>query len=518
MNRKTLKFEILFSMLVGSLVCLYLVTKSLSLDTVYEISSENSHHNFLVFYTLSKLSQVYYYTGAWLLMPLAAFGVAYHFLLKRRNKWFDSSFFFINLCFFYSLTYLFSPDLLGEGLKLISEKHVSIAFASVLMILSFVCLVFMNIQLSWGRIQMLFRSVFQEIYSYQRFLNTKVKTISNGTLLVFRKLSKEKLKNKIGTKLKESAEEVITEIVTKPEESQKPELVNSSNVSDTVAEESLPEITKTDLEEVVKRKKTKPLGKFNTKDLINTISKSQTHSQVQSPDKNYFETIIKAIEEKLAEFKLDGKIINVLKGPVVDTFELELGSGVKVSKVTGLSDDIGLALNGAPIRIVYPMRGKSTIGIEVPRNPREFIFLDEVLNSNSFNDAVQRLPIAMGKDAFGEVKVVDLAAMPHMLVAGATGAGKSVFINTLLVSLIIKKSPQQLKLILIDPKQLELALFQDLPHLMLPVLTDPPSSAISLLWAVQEMDRRYSILKELGVKNIEGFNKKLKTCPEKRNS
>ena len=148
----------------------------------------------------------------------------------------------------------------------------------------------MNIQLSWGRIQMLFRSVFQKIYSYQRFLNIKVKTISNGTLLVFRKLSKEKLKNKIGTKLKESAEEVITEIVTKPEESQKPELVNSSNVSDTVAEESLPEITKTDLEEVVKRKKTKPLGKFNTKDLINTISKSQTHSQVQSPDKNYFET------------------------------------------------------------------------------------------------------------------------------------------------------------------------------------------------------------------------------------
>lgn len=198
--------------------------------------------------------------------------------------------------------------------------------------------------------------------------------------------------------------------------------------------------------------------------------------------------------------------------PVVDTFELELGTGVKVSKVTGLSDDIGLALNGAPIRIVYPMRGKSTIGIEVPRNPRDFIFLEEVLNSDSFNDSKQRLPIAMGRDAFGDVKVVDLAGMPHMLVAGATGAGKSVFINTLLVSLIIKKSPRQLKLVLIDPKQLELALFQELPHLMLPVITDPKSSAVALLWAVQEMERRYTILSKLGVKNIEGFNNKIKTC------
>jgi S-DNA-T family DNA segregation ATPase FtsK/SpoIIIE len=254
---------------------------------------------------------------------------------------------------------------------------------------------------------------------------------------------------------------------------------------------------------------------FKSKDLIGCISANVNHVQTKGPDESYFQTIIRAIEEKLGEFKLDGKIINILKGPVVDTFELELGSGVKVSKVQGLSDDIGLALNGAPIRIVYPMRGKSTIGIEVPRNPRDFIFLDEVLQSDAFNDANQRLPIAMGKDAFGDVKVVDLAAMPHMLVAGATGAGKSVFINSLLVSLIVKKSPRELRLILIDPKQLELAMFADLPHWMLPVITDPTSSAVALLWAVQEMDKRYTILKEMGVKNIEGFNKKVKICDPK---
>jgi S-DNA-T family DNA segregation ATPase FtsK/SpoIIIE len=169
-----------------------------------------------------------------------------------------------------------------------------------------------------------------------------------------------------------------------------------------------------------------------------------------------------------------------------------------------------MALLGAPIRIVYPMIGKRTVGIEVPRNPREFIFLDEVLNSREFKDSSHKLPIAMGKDAYGDTFVVDLAAMPHMLVAGATGAGKSVFINALLVSLLVKKSPEQMKLILIDPKQLELALYQKLPHLAMPVLTDAKSASISLMWAVQEMERRYSILKEFGVRNIEGFNQKLK--------
>lgn len=217
-----------------------------------------------------------------------------------------------------------------------------------------------------------------------------------------------------------------------------------------------------------------------------------------------------AIEDKLNEFKISAKIINVLKGPVVDTFEMELGEGVKLSKVLGLSDDIGLALNGVPIRIVYPLRGRSTIGIEVPRNPREIIYLDDVLKTKEFSKTQHRLPVAMGKDAFGEVKFVDLASMPHMLVAGATGAGKSVFINTMLVSLIVKLAPRDLKLILIDPKQLELATYERLPHLLMPVVTDAKIASIAMLWLVQEMERRYSILKNMGVRNIDGFNTKVK--------
>jgi len=236
---------------------------------------------------------------------------------------------------------------------------------------------------------------------------------------------------------------------------------------------------------------------------------------VSGPDEKYFQDIINKIHNKLSEFKIEGRIINILKGPVVDTFEWELGAGEKISKLTSAADDLSLALLGAPIRMVYPMKGRGTVGIEVPRNPREFIFLDELVHSGDFTSNNYQLPLAMGKDAFGEPVVVDLASMPHMLVAGATGAGKSVFINSILVSLLVKRTPNQMRLILIDPKQLELALYAKLPHLIMPVITDAKLASTSLLWAVQEMERRYSIMTEFAVRNIEGFNHKLKRADEK---
>ena len=246
--------------------------------------------------------------------------------------------------------------------------------------------------------------------------------------------------------------------------------------------------------------------------IVKTIGSAKDKSKNISPDEKYFEEIIDRIEEKLNEFKIEGQVINILKGPVVDTFELELGAGVKVSKITSSSEDLSMALYGAPIRIVYPMRGKTTVGIEVPRNPREIIYLDELLTSKDFQKTKFDLPLAIGKDAFGESFVVDLAAMPHMLVAGSTGSGKSVFINSLLVSLLIKKSPDQMKLILIDPKQLELSLYSELPHLLLPVVTEAKTASLALQWAVKEMDRRYSIMKEFQVRNLKGFNDKLKNA------
>jgi S-DNA-T family DNA segregation ATPase FtsK/SpoIIIE len=248
---------------------------------------------------------------------------------------------------------------------------------------------------------------------------------------------------------------------------------------------------------------------FDSEELITCLKPKSQSNKTMDPSDNDFTTIARAIEEKLKEFNISSNVINVLKGPVVDTFELELGTGVKVAGVTNRVDDLSLALMGSPIRMVYPMKGKSTIGIEVPRNPRDVIYLDEVLRSPNFNNSSFKLPIAMGKDAYGDAAVIDLASTPHLLVAGTTGAGKSVFINTLLVSLIIKFSPKKLRLIMLDPKQLELALYQRLPHLIMPVVTDASIASAALLWVIDEMERRYSLLKDFAVKNIEGFNKKV---------
>lgn len=260
-----------------------------------------------------------------------------------------------------------------------------------------------------------------------------------------------------------------------------------------------------------KNSKTKSVNPGDYSKIVNFFSSTRRRDFVNEPSRSYFEDITNRIEDKLKDFKIIGEIINILKGPVVDTFELELGPGVKVSKITSSAEDLSLALLGAPLRIVYPMKGRTTVGIEVPRNPRDIIFLDQLVNSREFKETSHQLPLAMGKDAFGDPLLVDLASMPHMLVAGSTGAGKSVFINSVLISLLIKLDPSKLKLILIDPKQLELALYSKLPHLIMPVVTEASKASASLLWAVQEMERRYSIMKTLGVRNIEGYNDKIKS-------
>ena len=267
-----------------------------------------------------------------------------------------------------------------------------------------------------------------------------------------------------------------------------------------------------------KKKKSFPIiskkfSKITLKEMVECL-KPSSRKIIEEPSSEYFEDIVEKLEEKLLEFKINGSIVNVIKGPVVDTFELELGAGVKVSKLNSITEDLSLALSGIPLRMNYPMRGRTTVGIEVPRKKREIIYLDKVLGSKAFAKSPYDLPMVLGKDAFGETAVVDLAVMPHMLVAGATGAGKSVFINSVLVSLLAKCKPNNLKLLLIDPKQLELALYSKLPHLMLPVITDSKKALLSLKWLCEEMERRYSLLKQFQVRNIAGFNRKWLSAPD----
>ena len=528
MINKLLKIELYLLFFLAFVTCFYFFFGESLPDNSLEISSISNSYFGSIYYFSSFFALISYYVGPWICLPFITYSFAYSFILSRRSKESDPFLFFVILIFYYFLTYLLFPRFLGDGLGFLSHLGLN-TYISFFSCLIFAFLMFYLI---------LGNSFF--IISKKLFLlmnNLGLKVFNNtGKLTSNTKSRLLDYKNAVSTfDVKDRARKAILDQSLKPRSKNKsPEEITADHITEltplvsisddkpvmankSVGDGIVPE-PKSDntIKEINKNIDSVSLTNqsrfFKTEDLIKCINVNVENSKIKSPDDSYFQSIIDTIESKLAEFKLDGKIINILKGPVVDTFELELGAGVKVSKVTGLSDDIGLALNGAPIRIVYPMRGKSTIGVEVPRNPREFILLDEVLQSDYFNDSKLRLPIAMGKDAFGDVKVVDLAGMPHMLVAGATGAGKSVFINTLLVSLIVKKSPRQLKLILIDPKQLELALFQDLPHLMLPVITDSKSSAVALLWAVQEMEQRYTILKEMGVKNIEGFNKKIKTC------
>ncbi len=542
MKQKIFRIELILLFILSLISLIYSFSASHLPDNALTISSKSSDYYSGLYYISSLLASVAYYVGSWILLPFLAFSFVYNFILARRDKEGDLLVVFGLVGFFFFLIYSIWPEFLGEGLKILSMEFIDIylAFFSVLIfgwITSYLVLRgslivlikrFFKLQGLLG--QFLISNVSKSAahakvfyLEHKKLLPQPALPSNLSTNLTLPKLKKSKDKEVVDQRVTITPRLSTEELKVKTTVDFSDEINQSSNeVSDDGQKEEnienvITEETKLNVAEAVTRRQTDTKDEnkfFKSRDLIDCISANITHSQVKGPDDAYFNQIMKAIEEKLAEFRLDGKIINILKGPVVDTFELELGSGVKVSKVTGLSDDIGLALNGAPIRIVYPMRGRSTIGIEVPRSPRDFIFLDEVLQSEPFNDSKQRLPIAMGKDAFGDVKVVDLAGMPHMLVAGATGAGKSVFINSLLVSLIVKKSPRELKLILIDPKQLELALFADLPHLMLPVITDPSSSAVALLWAVEEMDKRYTILKEMGVKNIEGFNKKVKTCDQ----
>lgn len=219
--------------------------------------------------------------------------------------------------------------------------------------------------------------------------------------------------------------------------------------------------------------------------------------------------------ETLSNFKVKASILNACHGPAVTRYEVKPAPGVKVSKITGLADDIALNMAAAAVRIEQ-IPGKAAIGIEVPNHELESVQLREVLENPAFAAAKSRLTVGLGKDIGGQAVFADLAKMPHLLVAGATGSGKSVCINTLITSILFKAKPDEVKFILIDPKMVELSVYNDIPHLMVPVVTDAKKAASVLNWAVQEMEKRYGLIAQVGVRNMEGYNSLLAEEPEKQ--
>ncbi|MEO8033041.1 MAG: DNA translocase FtsK 4TM domain-containing protein, partial [Acidobacteriota bacterium] len=215
------------------------------------------------------------------------------------------------------------------------------------------------------------------------------------------------------------------------------------------------------------------------------------------------------IENRCREFSVEGEITAYHPGPVVTTFEFKPSAGVKYAKVVNLGDDLALALKAESIRIER-ISGSSTVGIEVPNKKRELITLRDIIDTDAFVQSQSLLTLALGKDIHGDPIVTDLARMPHLLVAGATGAGKSVGLNSMIVSLLYKATPRHLRMLMIDPKMVELKIYEDIPHLLHPIVTDPKLASVALIWAVNEMENRYRALAECGVRNIDQYNLLLK--------
>jgi len=227
----------------------------------------------------------------------------------------------------------------------------------------------------------------------------------------------------------------------------------------------------------------------------------------------------KHLEETLKDYGIEGQITEIHPGPLITMYEFRPNRGIKISKISSLQDDLAMALAAFSVRIVAPIPGKSVVGIEVPNRMKQTVYLKEIIAHPTFRDAKGALVLAMGKDIFGYPVVSDLARMPHLLMAGTTGSGKSVALNAMILSLLYRFNPDDMKFLLIDPKRLEFSFYEDIPHLLLPVVTDAKKAVAALRWAVGEMERRYQLMKEMGVKQISTFNQKVEKMLEdaKRN-
>jgi len=226
-------------------------------------------------------------------------------------------------------------------------------------------------------------------------------------------------------------------------------------------------------------------------------------------DKDALNMNARLLEKKLKDYGIDGEVVEICPGPVITMYEYAPAPGIKISRIAGLADDLTMALQAMSIRIVAPIPGKGVVGIEVPNRDRDMVFLREIFNCETFHQNKMKLPMALGKDIAGNPVIADLAKAPHLLVAGATGMGKSVSINTMILSLLYTATPKDVRMIMVDPKMLEFSMYEGIPHLLLPVVTEPKKASLALKWAVNEMERRYQLLSAKGVRNIDSYNKKI---------
>ncbi|AFK86846.1 MULTISPECIES: FtsK/SpoIIIE family DNA translocase [Thermoanaerobacterium] len=323
----------------------------------------------------------------------------------------------------------------------------------------------------------------------------------------------EKYKNKKKA-LEFNDENILPDIVEKPDEKKlsRKKIANSEDqqlkiIQPYLEEKEEIEEKKDHSEDEVKTLKRENKGKTYENYICPPVELLKEGTPQQKVNNNLIIENAKKLEETLKNFAIDAKVVQVSRGPAITRFELQPSPGVKVSRIVSLTDDIALSLAAPSVRIEAPIPGKSAIGIEVPNEKISVVTLREVIDTKKFRESKSDLTIGLGKDIAGNIVIADLSKMPHLLIAGATGSGKSVCINTLIVSLLYKASPDKVKMILIDPKVVELNIYNGIPHLLTPVVTDPKKAAGVLNWAVNEMTERYKAFAENNVRDIEGYNK-----------
>ena len=338
-----------------------------------------------------------------------------------------------------------------------------------------------------------------------------------GMLFLLKKITG--ISKSIFSKLKKIVNYTKTNIADKKITKTKPKIKNQTEIKNEekdlsekpIRQGELP-IKENDLKVVPKKEidTTKEVTTNQNKITPSTELLDRALDDGQSLSENELNQIATLLETKLDEFGIEATVESVIPGPVVTRFEIQPAPGTKASKITNIAQDIARSLSVSSVRVVEVIEGKSYVGVEIPNNNRKMVRLTEILSSDAFKNSSSSLSLALGKDISGNPVVADLAKMPHLLVAGTTGSGKSVGLNAMLLSLLFKSDPEEVRMILIDPKMLELSVYDGIPHLLTPVITDMSNASNGLRWCVAEMDRRYKLMSLTGVKSLAAYNKKIK--------
>ena len=485
---------LLFSLSISSYIYLTLTTYSKN-DKSWINSSSDEVQNLGGLFG-SYLSETLYFLFGQIafLTPLLLIFVSILIYNRPRNdedkkeliRYFGYFFVLISLCALFSIHYLYNNfdvgagGILGDFIASVLVTNFNIVGSTIILVTFFIVGITLWLKFSWVQI-------FEILGKYSLvILNSILNFLKNIPSLFLKDSKAIDEQRDIDFKKKLEKLKKVDDIKIEPE-------VKVINFSERVEKEK-----QIPLFENKSSSKIPPLN------LLNDLE-----DEVSSYSDETLKTLSKLVEIKLDDYGVKASVVAVHQGPVITRFELEPEAGVKAGKITNLSKDLARALSVTNVRVVEVIPGKNVIGIEIPNENKQIVRLSEILKSSAFENFPSKLTIGLGKDISGVPIMADLAKMPHLLVAGTTGSGKSVAINSMILSLIYKSSPEHVRMIMIDPKMLELGIYDGIPHLLTPVVTDMNLAANALMWSVKEMERRYKLLAKYSVRNIDGYNSKI---------